>query len=87
MNEFEKRVLSVIEQYGLILNGDRVVVGFSGGPDSTALMQCLYNINCKSNLHFEIIAVHINHGIREDANLDEEFVKNYCQDHNMLMPV
>ncbi len=87
MNEFEKRVLNVIEQYGLILSGDRIVVGFSGGPDSTALMQCLYNINCKSNLHFEIIAVHINHGIRENAKLDEEFVKDFCQDHNINLKI
>ena len=87
MNEFEKRVLSKIEQYGLISNGDKIVVGFSGGPDSTALIQCLYNINLKSDLHFEIIAAHINHGIRENAKLDEEFVNKYCIEHNIDLRV
>ena len=51
----------------------------SGGPDSISLLHIL-NKFCKNQiLNFEIIAVHINHQIREEANEDEEYVRKYCE--------
>lgn len=32
----------------------------------------------------ECIVVHVNHGIREDSNQDEDLVKEYCMSHNIL---
>ncbi len=55
-----------------------ILVGFSGGADSTALlhMLCLYakKYGCK------IYAAHLNHGIRgEEADRDEGFCKSFAQ--------
>lgn len=83
MNDFENRVLNAIKDNNLIKDGDKVVVGFSGGPDSTTLLHILNKIKNEKIFDFEIIAAHINHGLRENAILDEEFVKKYCEERNI----
>lgn len=75
----EQKILETIKKYNLIENGDKVVVGVSGGPDSISLLNALKNIQKERKINFEIIAVHINHRIREEADSDEEYVKNYAQ--------
>jgi len=61
---------------GLIESGDRVVVGVSGGADSMCLIDLL--IKYRKSVNFNVLAVHINHNIREDAQKDEDFVRNFC---------
>ena len=79
----EQKVLNTIKKYNLIENGDKVVVGVSGGPDSISLLHIL-NKFCKNKiLNFEIIVCHVNHQIREEANDDEEYVREYCEKNNI----
>ena len=87
MNEFEKRVLKTIVDNKLIISGDTVVVGFSGGPDSTTLLHVLNKINKEGIINFNIIAAHVNHGLRENAKLDEDFVKEYCEKNNIPLEI
>ena len=68
----ENKVKSTIEKYNLIDKKDKIVVGVSGGPDSLSLLCILHNLG------YNIIACHINHGIRKSADKDEEFVKKTC---------
>ena len=75
----KQKVLKTIKKYNLIKDGDRVVVGVSGGPDSISLLDILNKLKNEKKLNFEIICVHINHQIREEANDDEFFVQNYCK--------
>ena len=79
----EQKVLNTIKQYKLIENGDRVVVGVSGGPDSISLLNILNKFQRNKIINFEIIVAHINHQIREEADSDEEYVKNYCEKNNI----
>ena len=44
--------------------GDRVLVGLSGGPDSTALLLCLHQLAEK--LSISLGAAHLNHDLRGD---------------------
>ena len=75
----EQKVLNTIKEYKLIENGDRVIVGVSGGPDSISLLNVLNEFQKNKIINFEIIVAHINHQIREEADSDEEFVKEYCK--------
>lgn len=60
----------------LIEENDRVVVGFSGGPDSVFLLEMLLQL--KKEINFEIILVHINHLLRgENSDGDENFSLEY----------
>ena len=77
----EKEVLDTIIKYDLIENNDKIVLGVSGGPDSLSMLNVLNNIrnNPKNKLNFEIFVAHVNHLIREEANLEEKFVKEFCE--------
>ena len=81
----KNKVLKTIQKYTLIKNGDILVLGVSGGPDSITMLDILNEIknDDKINLNFEIIVCHINHMIREEANEDEEYVKKYCNKKNI----
>ena len=69
-------VLETIKKYELIESGDRIVLGVSGGPDSICMLKILNEL--KSKLKFEIFVAHVNHGIRENAKIDEEYVLDFC---------
>lgn len=71
-------VISIILQQKCFIKPDDVlVVGVSGGADSIYLAQTLLEISQP------IIVAHYNHGIRETASADADFVRNYAHDHNI----
>ena len=77
MNNFESRVYNFIKGKDMITPGKTVLVGFSGGADSTALLLVLWEL--KRLLQIELVAVHVNHGIREEAGEDAEFTRSFCE--------
>ena len=76
-----EKVLNTIKKYNLIENGDRIVLGVSGGPDSICMLNILNDIRNDKKLHmeFDIIVAHVNHLIRDEAKDDEIFVKDFCE--------
>lgn len=58
--------------------GQRILVAFSGGPDSTALLDLL--VTTSAAWGGEIVAAHIHHGLRNSANKDEAFCRRFCSD-------
>ena len=73
-----EKVENYIRQWKMLEKGDKVVVGLSGGADSVCLFLILEELRKK--IGFEMLAVHVNHGIRgEEAKADEEFVKTLCE--------
>ncbi|MDB8793937.1 tRNA lysidine(34) synthetase TilS [Romboutsia sp. 1001216sp1] len=74
---FEK-VLSTINKYKLIENGDKIVLGLSGGPDSVCLLHILYRL--KEKLDIEVYAAHLNHQIRGiEAQKDALYITQLCE--------
>ena len=60
----------------------RLLVGFSGGADSTALMCLLLRERGPQGL----IAAHVNHGLRgAAADADETFVRAFCEEHGVIL--
>jgi len=77
-----KKVEMTIEKNNLIKSGDKILVGLSGGADSTSLLHVLKKMQEKYDV--EIHAVHINHMVRgEEADRDESFSKKLCKDLNV----
>ena len=70
-------VIKTIEKYNLIQNGDKIVIGVSGGPDSICLLHILNSLKEKYNL--QLFVAHINHQIRENAKIDEQYVSQFCK--------
>ena len=77
----KEKFLQTINKYNLIETGDRIVLGVSGGPDSISMLVLLNEL--KKDLNFEIVVAHVNHGIREKAKLDEDYVRKFCQKLNV----
>ncbi len=74
----KEKVVETIKKHNLINNGDRVVCGVSGGPDSISMLNILKKLKDENIFDFEIFVAHINHGLRENAKIDEQYVLDYC---------
>ena len=70
----ERQILETINKYNMLDVDDDVVVGFSGGADSVALLHFLHN-----HMKMHITCVHINHGLRDtEAEEDATFCEQFC---------
>ena len=78
-----EKVKSYVEKWQMLTSEDRVIVGVSGGADSICLVLVLLEL--KKTIGFEMLAVHVNHGIRgREADADEAYVKAFCAEHDVL---
>lgn len=74
----KEKVIKTIKDYKLIEDGDKIVLGVSGGPDSISMLNILNDIRNENLIKFDIVVAHIHHGLRENADLDEKYVENFC---------
>lgn len=83
MVELSKKISSLVgrtnAQYGLIKEGDRVLVGFSGGKDSTTLIHALNHLKRVTPFNFEFKAVTVTYGMGERV----EFLAKHCAEHGI----
>jgi tRNA 2-thiocytidine biosynthesis protein TtcA len=57
-----KKVTRAIKEHDLVEDGDRIMVGLSGGKDSWALIQILDVLRRRAPIDFSIVAVNIDSG-------------------------
>jgi tRNA 2-thiocytidine biosynthesis protein TtcA len=66
MAYWEKEIRSLvgkaIHRYGLIQEGDRILVGVSGGKDSLSLLHLLHERSRRVPIHYELLPVYIDLG-------------------------
>ncbi|MCX5700223.1 MAG: tRNA lysidine(34) synthetase TilS [Candidatus Omnitrophica bacterium] len=66
-------VKNTIKRNLLIKQGDKILVGVSGGADSVCLLYLLKSLSKEFNLKLAI--AHLDHMLRKDSALDAEFVR------------
>ena len=72
------KVKKYIEKNNMINQGDRIVLGVSGGADSVCLLEILSEL--KQEYNMELYVVHVHHGIRgSEADADERYVSSLCE--------
>ncbi|KAB0578368.1 tRNA(Ile)-lysidine synthase [Fusobacterium naviforme] len=77
MRQVQNEVRNNITRFHMIKRGDRVIIGVSGGADSTALLHILVQLGGILKAQYRVI--HINHGIRgPEAEEDARFVESLC---------
>ena len=81
----KQKVFETIKKYNLINQTDKLILAVSGGPDSIAMLDILYNLKLENELmkNIDFIVCHVNHMIRKEADEDEKFVKNFCTKINI----
>lgn len=68
-----------IKQYNMLEGCTGILVGYSGGADSSALLRLLCGL-CRER-DISLVAVHVHHGIRGDeADRDAEFCRRTCEE-------
>ena len=60
-----KKTTKAIVDYDMLENGDRVMVGLSGGKDSWALLQALDVLRQRAPIRFSLVAVNVDSGYKE----------------------
>ncbi len=74
-------VIKTINKYKMFKHGDVVGVAVSGGIDSMSLLHFLNSI--KDEYDIEIVAINVDHSIRENSAKDTLFVQNYCNENHI----
>ncbi|MDO4489912.1 MAG: tRNA lysidine(34) synthetase TilS [Lachnospiraceae bacterium] len=68
-----------IQEHSLILPGETVLVGLSGGADSVCLLLLLQELGKQHG--FSVRAVHVNHNLRgEESAGDQAFAEELCRE-------
>src|SRR5262245_18791511 len=60
-----KKTTKAIVDYEMLENGDRVMVGLSGGKDSWALLQILDVLRQRAPIRFSLVAVNVDSGYKD----------------------
>ncbi len=86
MHTLVTRVQLFIQEHTLLSSDDHVVVGFSGGADSTALAAILEKL--MHPLNFTLTLFHLNHQLRgQESDRDECFVSEWSRIHGLPLRV
>src|SRR3989440_363048 len=72
-----KKTTSAIVEYQMIDDGDRVMIGLSGGKDSWALLQILDVLRQRAPIRFELVAVNVDSGYKEYKH---DLIAKTCQE-------
>ncbi len=72
-----QKIQHYIIHHNLIASGNKIVIAFSGGPDSMLLLQYLNSI--KHTFNLTLIACHLDHGWRENSASEVVFCKELCE--------
>jgi tRNA(Ile)-lysidine synthase len=78
-----KEVKRANKKYSLFSEGDKILIAFSGGVDSSALLAVFLELQKEYSL--ELFLGHFNHKLRREAEADERFVKDTAR--RLSLPV
>ena len=79
MSSIKEKVFKFLKQ-NEILPGSRILIGLSGGPDSTTLLHILDQL--KTSYPLSLACAYLDHGLRPIQEIEEEIalVKKICAD-------
>jgi tRNA(Ile)-lysidine synthase len=81
-SRFARRLLTEWRRRGWAVRGEGVVVGVSGGADSTALLLALEELKAAGLLEVSLTAAHLDHGLRGERGAeDARWVEGFARAH------
>lgn len=80
LSKFAKSLRSAWKEIDLPNNDATVVVGVSGGADSTALILALDELIKSDKLRVKLVVAHLDHGLRESSAADARWVTQLAKE-------
>ncbi len=82
MKKIEEKIFRFINEQKLIDKGDKILIAFSGGPDSLMALHFFKKFEKKYSI--TISALHFNHQLRgKESHQDSDFCLDYCLKNNI----
>ena len=69
--------------FNLVDPNKNIIVAFSGGGDSSALLHFCYDLNQNGLLQGNLSAIHINHSLNKESDRWEDHCKIFCEERNI----
>ena len=76
-----KKKVEELKKSGLIKKNEKILIAFSGGPDSVFLYNLLLFL--KGYYSIEISLIYVNHNLRKDVKNDLNFVEEFSKENNV----
>jgi len=76
-----KKKVEEVKKSSLIKKNEKILIAFSGGPDSVFLYNLLFYL--KEYYSIEISLIYVNHNLREDVENDLNFVEEFSKENNV----
>ena len=74
-----------LNKHNINLVNENICIGISTGVDSTVLLHSLLNL--KKKINFNLILCHVNHGKREQSNIEEQYIIDFSKENNLILEV
>lgn len=76
--EIFSKVMRAVVEFDMIQNGDKILIGLSGGKDSLLLTYTLATLKQRTQKKFSLTAITINPNFDENFSSNAEKLKSFC---------
>lgn len=76
-------VLKTLTKFKMLKKGETIGVATSGGIDSISLLHFLNSV--KDKFEIKVVAINVDHKIRENSAEDSKFVEDFCKENNITI--
>jgi tRNA(Ile)-lysidine synthase len=79
--EIKRKVFAYIQAHHMLVPGENIMAGVSGGADSVCLLFLL--LEWSSLYGGQVCVTHVNHGLRTEAGIEAAFVETLCRERDI----
>ena len=81
----KNEINNLFKLYNQFLENENIVVAVSCGVDSTVLLHGLEEL--RDEYKYNIVIAHVNHGKREQSEIEEKYIREYAKNENIAIEV
>lgn len=78
--DLAKKFGKALKKYGMLIDGETIAVGMSGGKDSYTLLDLFYRRRRDFPIDYKLVAVHIDFGLSENQS---KKIRQFCLERNI----